>query len=332
MSGASRIESRVCSRGRAAFTLVELLVVIGIIAVLISVLLPTLGKARDAAGRAQCLSNLRSIMQLVKMYEVQFKGAVPIGYGIQASNTSATTASMAEGNYFLSRFSTDPDPGTTVVGGVNTPNNTRFVGIGLLFPARLIRDGEGKIFYCPSFEGDTNHGYNVQSNPWPPGYTPNAKGTRASFSFRTIGPFTAGDGNSVHTTAYFWTGKNGGAPAGGPPGADWGCYSYTMDYSGGTVTPIWGANSRNIGPLVPLTPYPKLAKFKDAIIASDINSSDTRVIVAHKKGINILSATGAARYIDVKQIQDDLLAGHGGFNTSKDDIQVDTWYRLDHAN
>jgi prepilin-type N-terminal cleavage/methylation domain-containing protein/prepilin-type processing-associated H-X9-DG protein len=54
------------ARGHRAFTLVELLVTIGIIAVLISVLLPVLGRAKRESNRAFCLNNIRS-MQLAQL-------------------------------------------------------------------------------------------------------------------------------------------------------------------------------------------------------------------------------------------------------------------------
>jgi prepilin-type processing-associated H-X9-DG protein/prepilin-type N-terminal cleavage/methylation domain-containing protein len=68
-------------RRSGAFTLIELLVVIGIIAILIALLLPALGRAKQQANLIACQSNLRTMGQMFNIYASENNGYLPYGFG-----------------------------------------------------------------------------------------------------------------------------------------------------------------------------------------------------------------------------------------------------------
>jgi len=112
------------------FTLVELLVVIGIVAILTAILVPALGAARMSARKAACMSNLRQVGMAIHSYAMEYNDSIPVG----------PTAPP-----FLSP--SDFYPSTGAPTSLVSLKSGKPVGLGLLLAGHLA--AQPRVLYCP---------------------------------------------------------------------------------------------------------------------------------------------------------------------------------------
>jgi prepilin-type processing-associated H-X9-DG protein/prepilin-type N-terminal cleavage/methylation domain-containing protein len=87
-------------RANSAFTLVELLVVIGIIAVLVGILLPVVQRARQSANSVKCMANLRSQVQGLLLYATVNKGSLPWGFAWRTAQVNGIGAMTGQYKFY----------------------------------------------------------------------------------------------------------------------------------------------------------------------------------------------------------------------------------------
>jgi prepilin-type processing-associated H-X9-DG protein len=132
-----RIPQSVPRRHEAAFTLVELLVVIGIILLLAALLLPALSQARARAQAITCLNNLRQLTLTLHLYAADHDDALPNNFGV--ADTKRTIADGSFVNWVNNVMSWELDPDNT---------NRLWLARGGLGP--YLGDAAAILYRCPA--------------------------------------------------------------------------------------------------------------------------------------------------------------------------------------
>jgi prepilin-type N-terminal cleavage/methylation domain-containing protein/prepilin-type processing-associated H-X9-DG protein len=182
----SRVVRPRSPRDLKGFTLVELLVVIAVMSLLLSILLPAMGRARESARSLKCLSNLRQFAIAAHLYADGQDDHYPIAYDMQ---TQPIFKSLAWDFTTSKDWSADP-PKVTVESGILWQDKTA-----------------AEIHQCPSFEG----GHNWLADPYT-GYNYNTSYIGHGSGEAIVEPARTSDVTRPSRTALFGDGQySGGA-------------------------------------------------------------------------------------------------------------------------
>lgn len=141
----SKHRLRVSVVRRAGFTLIELLIAVAVVAVLIAIMLPSIGRVQEQARRVMCGSNQRQVGMGVSMFADANQGSIPSTLFVPGAGANKSTAFAAPQDTIMLRLVGDsPDRS-----GVKPQ---WWDGLGLLYSQSYLN--APRIFYCPSHTGE----------------------------------------------------------------------------------------------------------------------------------------------------------------------------------